>query len=354
MSGSDAAQVIATATRCCIGLSTKSFGAAIRSGISGVEEHPFFTDRDGENVVCGREPSISASVSPAADRMIALLQKALTDLIDEVSRQVVLPSKVPVFMALPEFRPGFSEPDFDAVKSSLANTLVDQVQAELLSAMASGHAGALLAIGEAASCVASKRFPLVIAGGVDSYLDSDSIAWLDSEAKLAHSDARSGFAPGEAVSLLAIADPEFCIRMGIKPLATVGASAKAFEERQAASDTGLMGEALGSLVAEVTAHVSSSGNCITDIYSDINGEVSRNHDWAFALLRNSTCFRDGADYVTVAGECGELGAATGAVCASLAIDTWHSRCSHGNFALVWCGSWSGLRGGLVLDFEVSR
>ena len=44
----------------------------------------------------------------------------------------------------------------------------------------------------------------MIAGGVDSYFEADTLTWLDRQRRLARPDIRSGFPPGEGVALIAV------------------------------------------------------------------------------------------------------------------------------------------------------
>ena len=92
--------------------------------------------------------------------------------------------------------------------------------------------------------------------------------------------------------------------------------------RDAASDTGSTGEALGKAVLSAVRDLNFPKEVITDTYGDINGELARNHDWGFAVLRTVNRFPDGTDYVTSAGQCGDVGAATGALGCVLATEAW--------------------------------
>jgi 3-oxoacyl-[acyl-carrier-protein] synthase-1 len=104
-------------------------------------------------------------------------------------------------------------------------------------------------------------------------------------------------------------------------------------------------------VLEAVRDLSFPEEVITDTYGDINGELARSHDWGFAALNTATCFRDSTDYVTSTGQCGDVGAATGALGCVLATEAWRSRTAQGPRALVWAGSWSGLKAAAVLERE---
>jgi len=88
---------------------------------------------------------------------------------------------------------------------------------------------------------------------------------------------------------------------------------------------------------------------ISDVYCDINGERARTEDWGFALARTSERFRDGTAYTSFVGECGELGAATPAIGCVVAVQSWRRKYALGPRALIWAGSWGGLRGAAFLE-----
>jgi 3-oxoacyl-[acyl-carrier-protein] synthase-1 len=88
---------------------------------------------------------------------------------------------------------------------------------------------------------------------------------------------------------------------------------------------------------------------ISDTYADINGERARTEDWGFTLMRTAQCFVDGTAYVSAVGRCGDVGAATGALGCALAVQSWQREAAKGPRALVWAGSWGGLRGAAVLE-----
>lgn len=345
MTLAEAPCIVATVVRCAVGLSAESAGAAIRAGISMVGEHESLTDAAGAPVLCAREPTLPAGLS-GAERVAALATAGLADMISALESAGALPKELTVLLALPEPRPGVDAATVTEITGSLS-AISAGVTLKVRTA-ATGHAGALLAIREAVSLLASGRTPLVLVGGAESYIDAETLAWLDDDLRLARAKIRNGFPPGEGVALLALATPDLCRRRGLQVLARIGGMGFATETRDPKSKTGLLGEALGKALGEATAPLAAEGRVVTDAFGDINGELARTSDWGFALLRHATRLRDGTDYVSFTGECGDLGAATGAFGCALAIEAWRYGLANGPDALIWAGSWSGLRGALVL------
>jgi 3-oxoacyl-[acyl-carrier-protein] synthase-1 len=151
--------------------------------------------------------------------------------------------------------------------------------------------------------------------------------------------------------MVAVASDSGCAQLRLAPLARLCGVGCAYEQRSPTSDEGLLGEGLTIAIAKVLGSQPSGGGVISDLYGDINGERERTHDWGFALLRTAAGFRDGTDYVTAVGQCGDIGAATGALGCVLAVQAWQRHYASGPRALVWAGSWGGLRGAAVLQQE---
>ena len=348
---SPGAHIVATGLRCAVGLTAASASAAIRASISRVTEHPFFLDAIGDKVCCASEPSIDPTAE-GSDRMVQLAKLCLRDIAQKLKAANAWPKDATVLLALPEPRPGFSPGHAIQLQHALTSSLIPETTTVHIKCVGEGHAGALSALSMAVALVSSGQQELVVVGGVDSYLEASTLGWLDAQRRLARTNIRSGFSPGEGAALMAVASDATCNRLGLHSLARVRGIACTQERRDPASDTGLLGEALGEAVLGAASDLSLPEEVITDTYGDINGELARSHDWGFAVMRTATCFRDGTDYVTSAGQCGDLGAATGALGCILATEAWSFHRAHGPRALVWAASWGGLRGAVLLEQAV--
>ncbi len=345
---SRAVHVVAVGARTPVGLQAESAAASVRARISRVRAHPFMVDSTGEKLRCAYDARLDPSLMGAA-RLLALAHAALGELHSKVTRNTPTPTSVPVLVALPESRPGLPAHHLEWLVQSLGAQWLANLQALQVHAVGVGHAGALHALETAAGMVAQGKVELCIAGGVDSYLEADSIAWLDSERRLACDDIRSGFPPGEGAGFLALASQSARVRLGLPSLARIRGIATAHETRALDSDEGTLGEALTQAVLAAGADLQPDREVVTDLYCDINGERWRTDDWGFALLRSQRLFQDGSVYTSAVGEWGDVGAASGALGCILAIQAWQRRYARGPRAMVWGSSWSGLRAAAVLE-----
>lgn len=331
--------IVAHAARTCVGLSGEATASAVRAGVSRVMAHPFFIDGSGQPLMCGRDPQIDPE-QLGFQRLESLATRTLDTLLAKAS----LRSPVMVRLALPEPRPGFTADD--AAQLGLILSANRDVHARC---QPDGHGGALRALKEAYDEVDQARAEIAIAGGVDSYLDADTLAWLDDEKRILRDGIRAGFSPGEGSAMLMLASAAAVRRLQLRPLARVRNAHLAHEARDLNSETGSLGEGLSQAVVEATRNLRLPDELITDLYADINGETHRTEDWGFTVLRAPNAFRDASHYVNPGTQCGELGAATAALGCILATHAWQRRYAKGPRAMVWAGSWSGLRGATVLE-----
>lgn len=342
------AHIAAAAVRCAVGLTAESAAAAIRAGISRVAEHPFMIDAAGEPLLCARDSRIDAKVL-GAERLVVLAEHALREIVTKLTLRGAARAPIPVLLALPEPRPGFTAEHVAWLQQRLTACAVPFIGEIVVQPVGGGHAGSLSALRLAVERIRAGRDELCIAGGVDSYFDADTLDWLESELRLARAGVRTGFSPGEGAALLAVCSDAARTQLGLPSLARVRAVACTFEQRDPKSQEGVLGEALTEAVSAVTGELRLPHEIVSDVYGNINGERARTEDWGFALLRTAERFRDGTAYVSAVGECGDIGAATGALGGALAVQAWQRGYAHGPRALVWAGSWSGVRAAALLE-----
>jgi|JI6StandDraft_1071083.scaffolds.fasta_scaffold62764_2 3-oxoacyl-[acyl-carrier-protein] synthase-1 len=339
--------IVAVGARCPVGLTAESAAAAVRAGISRISEHPFLVDSRGEKVLCAIDPRIEPTLT-VPERLCLLTRAALNEIHIKLKQQCPLVMDMPVLLTLPETRPGFQASERDWLQLALASesSCLKATQFELIG---EGHAGALRALSIAVERISNGHAEAYIVGGTDTYLEAQTLKWLEDGLFLARTGVRSGFAPGEASAMLAVASDAACRRFGLRPLALLRGAGCAQERRSTKSSEGLLGEALTEAVVKATKALRLPQDRITDVYCDINGERSRSDDWGFTLLRESKHFLDGTEYVSPVGQCGDVGAATGAFGCVLAVQAWRRQYAKGTCAMVWAGSWGGLRGAAVLE-----
>jgi 3-oxoacyl-[acyl-carrier-protein] synthase-1 len=339
--------IVALGARTAVGLRAESSAAAIRAGVSRVREHPFIVDAAGDKLRCAYDGELDPTIL-GYQRLLSLARAALLEVVQKLTARREYPARLPVLLALPEVRPGFGKDHARFVQQAIASDQLAGIAGLDVERSGEGHAGALRALELAVQRVASGQNELCVVGGADTYLDADTLDWLDADMRLLRDEIRSGFPPGEGASVLAVANNATRAALGLPSLARIRRVTTAHEKRRADSEEGLLGEALTEAISRA-GEALRDHELFSDVYCDINGERDRTDDYGFALLRTSQLFRDGTAYTMSTTQCGDLGAASAAFHCLLATQAWQRGYARGPTALVWGASWTGLRGAAVLE-----
>jgi 3-oxoacyl-[acyl-carrier-protein] synthase-1 len=282
-----------------------------------------------------------------AQRLTALAVHACAEVTAKLTLSGMPEGSLPVLMALPEPRPGC---DVNVVQRVAREVAAYEYPGSLtlkVEPIALGHAGALYALETAIARLQRGEGDLFVIAGVDSYLDADTLDWLDSEGRLSRDGVRGGLVPGEAAAALAIATERRAAALGLKKLSTVRGVGSSQEKRSVNGDEGLLGEGLSEAIRGAVSGLQESEK-VDEVYSDINGERHRVDDWGFTALRLPNVFRDASSYVTAVGLSGDVGAAAGVLGCALAVEALHRGYANGQLALVVGSSDGGLRAAALL------
>ncbi|NTX11908.1 hypothetical protein HUA76_14000 [Myxococcus sp. CA056] len=343
-------KIAATGARTPVGASAESAAAAVRARISRIAEHPILMDGAGRPLACARDPLLEFSVR-GAERLAALAVSSLGEVLEKLQREASLDTVVPVYLALPEPRPGFESGDAESVSAAIQRIALRGKARLDVEVLLEGHAGALRALELATERMSKRMCDLCIVGGVDSYLEAETLEWLEEGRKVARRGTRDGFIPGEAAGMIALTTQTARTKLRLPSLATLRSVATEHEARPMDSDEGALGEALSKALARASQGLVIPGECLDDIYCDINGERYRSDEWGFVALRQSRALRDASAYTSAVRSWGDVGAATAALNCVLAVQSWRRLYARGPRALVVGSSISRLRGAAILQQE---
>lgn len=290
-----------------------------------------------------------------ARRLVPLLASAIQQAVSALDPKGLAPDKkspfaLPLLLALPETRPGFSEEDAKELVASVSKIRASRMTEISLQVEIAGrgHAGVLRALETASKRLAKNDGELCLVAGADSYFEPRTLAWLIGHRQIAAKGVRSGFRPGEAAGALLVADNRAMKCLHLSALASLRGIATTQETKLIKSDEEGLGEALTRAIAQATSRLKLPEEAIDAVYCDINGERYRTEEWAFALLRNQRVLRD-SGYEAPTDCWGDIGAASPALGVVMAVQSWARRYSRGPRALVWGSSEGGLRGAAVLE-----
>ncbi len=327
--------VIGTGACTSVGLSAPAAAAAVRSAISGFEDHPGATDLT-------RNPAIVAA--PPGVAMVADPVEALAEMAAAALAQVATGAALPVVLCLPEPRPGLPA-DLPARVAAVLETRFPGCR--VTASGGGGHAGFGPALHQGRSYLERHPDLAVAVVGVDSYMARETIRWLDGQRQLHAPYNAWGFIPGAAAGACLLCHPDLARRQRKRPLALIEAVSIDREEVPIKTDGVCLGRAMTRIVTALVED-QPAGVVFDGFYCDQNGETYRADELGFTLARTAGRFRDPTDFIAPADCWGDVGAASLPLFIALAAEAAARGYAQGPVSLLLAGSESGLRAGLRL------
>lgn len=285
-------------------------------------------------------------------RIAELAASAITEIQEQTEGAIPASERFTVLLTLPETRPGFSEASARQVADAVSARVRSSARPLGVEIVGRGHAGGLEALAVAAERAGrgrgrgQGRFFLVC--GAESYLEEDTLDWLEEHGRLMAAGVRNGFVPGEAAGALLLATGDAIDRCSLSPFAAVRGVGMSTERRTLLSGQESFGEGLTRAIEAALSGLQLPEEAVDAVVCDINGERYRTEEWGFALLRAQHAIKT-TDYELHTGSWGDVGAATGALQCIMAVQSWRRNYAEGPRALVCAGSNGGLRGAAVLE-----
>lgn len=344
------AQVVGVGAQTAIGRTAPASAAAARAGIARFVEHERFLDRRRQPVVVASASWLPADLD-VSQRLLALALPAAREALRGL--QAGLPpagARLLLSLGLPAHRPGLR----DDIGTTLPGALADLLRRDLPGVLrlegaevsVSGHSAGLRAIERGWRRILSGETDLCLAGGVDSYLDEETIRWLEGCGQL-HSTANAwGFIPGEAAGFCLLAGPQIAGRCGGDPLAAVIAVGTGREENLIKTRTVCTGEGLTAAFKAALGAL-PLGARVDHVIADLNGEPYRADEFSFAMVRARRNLADPGGFRTPADCWGDVGAASGPLFVALATEAGRGGYARGPHTLLCTSSEPGERAAAV-------
>ncbi|WP_426755444.1 hypothetical protein [Myxococcus sp. Y35] len=209
--------------------------------------------------------------------------------------------------ALEQIRESYLQPLHRSLGLAIAEPNVELI--------AIGHAGTAAGLQHGLQWMASRGLERVLLIAVDSYIDEVLLQQLASHRRLKTEDHPVGLMPGEAGMCLLVESQASARRRGVAPAILIDTIATGREPDHFGSGRQNMGRGLTACIQEVLSGLPSP--FAGDIYSDLNGEQWRAHEWGCVRVHLDT--RLGAVQLHLPGTyVGDVGAASGALGVCLA------------------------------------
>jgi 3-oxoacyl-[acyl-carrier-protein] synthase-1 len=225
---------------------------------------------------------------------------------------------IPLLLGLPEERPGWTREHVQAVRRGLSRKTMP-IEFQSREVFSQGHAAGLLALDAACTRIRAQQADLCVIGGVDSYLERETLEWLDQNRQLATSYHRGAFLPGEGAGAFVVAADSIVRHYRLDSLAVVRGLGTATEAHRIKTDAVCLGEGLTASIRKAVLSLRLPDEAVEGVICDINGERYRSEEWGFTLLRFPEALVDPTGYDLPASCWGDMGAASGPLFVTLAV-----------------------------------
>ncbi|WP_187345056.1 hypothetical protein [Cystobacter ferrugineus] len=212
----------------------------------------------------------------------------------------------------------------DALKTAYLRPLLSLMEVPLREenarSLALGHCGLAVAFHQAEAMLSSRTVDRVLVLAADSYVDSESLAWLSSRHRLKSPQRHVGLMPGEAGAAILVERPTVARRRNAPTHVHIEAVALGTLPKPGAT-LAQLGRAFAQATQQVLAASTSTKPFQGDLFVDLNGEEWKAQAWGHAQV----LLTDHVDFprcrvLHPAESLGETGAAGAPV--SLAMAAW--------------------------------
>lgn len=317
------AAVLGSGLVCAVGTTVPTTAAAIRAGISGAQRGPL-ENAPHEKVTQVAVPdealpplSIEKVQEPPLSRHAERLLRLAVPAALEALQALPETGAIPLLLATPEPLPGLTPPLDITSQASLLDGLRLQTSTpfdpEASSLFPTGRAGGLAALSAALQLLHSGLHSHVLVGGVDSYLDPDTLAHLHSAQRLRTPGSKDGFVPGEGAAFILLGSLEAAPDVAVR-IEAVGLGE---EPGHLASNEPYQGNGLSNAFLELF-NSRPTAQPVATVFAGLNGEYLGAREWGVASLRHRERFAQELRVEHPADCLGDTGAALGPQMVALA------------------------------------
>jgi 3-oxoacyl-[acyl-carrier-protein] synthase I len=328
---------------CSVGLSARAACAALRAGIAKFDDLPY-KDKNGQPIVGAFVLGFDFELK-SGNRLVEMLALALADCLSE--KAALSLQNVPLVV-------GLSEPSRTADEAGLAQSIIAQVQEKLglrfhpgLSvAIPKGHTAGFEALRVARQLLGSTDVPGCLVCAVDSYVNADSLLWLEEHWRLKREDHSNGAIPGEAAAAVYVQRDA-----PVQDETAVKVTGLGFGKEQATilSEEPLLGLGLTAATRAALAEAKIQIHDLDFRLADVTGEAYGFKEQALVLSRLLRAHRDELPLWHCADSIGDCGAAAGLCHLAIARDAFLKDYAPGDRCACFGSAIGGDRAVIVLE-----
>lgn len=186
-----------------VGLNSAATAAAVRAGIAGFADHPYMINQEGDPYVVAMVPDLDVSVL-GTQRHVDLVLPAIKEALDPLNKLPGNVGQIPIIIGIPEDRPGLPDDLSAILEERIMATDNRSVDIGNIHTVSKGHSAGLIALETGSKLVLQRATEFCVIGAVDSYVDPDTLDWLEENEQLHKPSNAWGFIPGEAGAICLI------------------------------------------------------------------------------------------------------------------------------------------------------
>ncbi len=335
-----------------IGLNAPATAVSARAGIANFNEHPYMIDREGEPYILAMVPTLDTEIM-GVDRYIRLALPAIKEALTPLAELGETVGHIQAKIGVPEDRPGFPRDLQHKLSDEVKKLSTESYLTSETEIITKGHSAGLMAFESASQEIIKRTCEFCLIGGVDSYIDPDTLDWLEDNEQVHMPVNAWGFIPGEASSFCLLCSQDTADKYNLPVKARLIAISTALEENRIKTETVCIGQGLTHAVRNCLKKLPP--DCRIDYtICDQNGEAYRADEFGFMLARLSEYFVDSSDYMAPADCWGDVGAASGPLFINLIIFAAEKGYAKGPHTLLWTSSEGGERTAAILEADMKE
>lgn len=321
--------------------------SAARAEIYRVAVCPRFEDDDLNPLLLGEARYLDKNL-PILDRFSTMGIHAIKEVMEPLYERGEKSIKIPIYIGLPEKRPGLPEHVAEHLKSSLINTLTRNQGIDFeLTTMFDGHSSPAFILDQIKELFESDSSSLAVWGGVESYLDETRLSWLEEKNYLMCTE-KTGMIPGEAAGFCLLATNEAIEKYHLTKLAKIHSWGTAYEENEFLSGKNNLGVGLSTAIMDAVDDFIPDEK-IDQIYTTLNGIPYYSDEFGYALLKCGQYVKNTNHIQSFSHFWGDIGAASLPVFFSIATYEDNQKEAPGPYSLMLSSSLGQSRAAIIFE-----
>lgn len=337
--------IVSGGAQTAVGQNLRISAANTRANIFRISEHSEFEDAKWNPIKTGLAGYLIEYMGNS-ERMLSLGKNAFKESLSPLTDCALDQAELPVYIGLPQDRPGLDQ----SLTSQIENTLNKEFKLSLpyrFNFIQQGHAGAITGLESSLKAFEENKTSLALVGGIDSYIDTDTVTWLEKQ-KLLKCCGRKGLIPGEAAGFCLLATEEAAQKYNLTKLARLVSVGTAEEQNDFFSGHISYGEALSSSIFECLEAL-GEGQKVNQIYSTLNGVPFDSNEYGYTLLKLGEQLEDPGHTKFLSQHWGDIGAASIPVFMGVATTLKSQRRAKGPLTLFFTSSLGSNRGAVLIE-----